>query len=307
MSDAQLFAGGFSAVLVVVVVAASIRWRLPSVSAVYALMFAVPALGFAEYAVVGGPGPDLDLAYNLAGILYGLVLILGTSAVVLRIRRRGKPAVWNMATDSRRYAIALAFRWMMVLAISAAVYVFEPAFGIVNVCLNLVWMIAWLPRRFRTRTQRTETEIAAPPKRVFEFVRDVRNWPLYRDDVELIRVSPDGPLAAGSEYVARVVIPESIRRASYRHVESRYRVTSMLPDRAYEVRLLDLSGSVRTELEQTPSGTTRLSRTVQTTMGLLRAWSADALNNPIADAAMRPRERRINLRLKEILEPPPNH
>jgi hypothetical protein len=165
-------------------------------------------------------------------------------------------------------------------------------------------MDAWLPLRFRTWNTRVETDIAAPPDRVFEFLRDIRNWKLYREDGEVVNVTPECPLAIGSEYVARVVVPESMRRTSYQAVESRYRVTAMVPGRSFEIGILHQDGTVRTDVEPIPSGT-RLSKTTQSTLGLLRAWSADTFNNRAMDRAMRPREQRNNERLKKILEAAP--
>ena len=306
MTEGRVIAAVICAVLIMLIVIAIVRWRMPSVSTVFALMFGIPAVGFGAYAFVGGPQPNSDAEFFLLFILYGaMALILAVAIVVRRIRRRVKPTVWSMASDSRRYTVALISRWAVVLWVSYFLFLFEPGFAIANIALNLAWMIAWLPRRFRTWTDLADTTIAAPPERVFEFVTDVRNWRRYRDDVELVKVTPDAPLAPGSEYVVRVAMPESLRRTSYRSVEFRYRVTAMEPGRSYETKVLDQSATIKTVIEATPSGT-RLSRTGETTVGLLRAWAADRFNNDIARKALRIRDQRNSQRLKAILEAAPN-
>jgi hypothetical protein len=302
VTSAQIFAGAIAVALTLLVVVSIIRWRLPSATAIFLLIFAVPAAAFATYAIRSGPAPNLTAVAVLAVILYAAGVVVVAYGIVRRLRR-GKPSVWVMVTDARRQMAGLIARWLLVLWISALVFLFEPAFAIANLAVNALWMVAWLPRRFRTWSSRVETDITAPPERVFEFVSDVRNWKLYRDDVELLSVKPDGPLASGSEYVARVAIPESMRRTSYRAIEGRCRVADMVPGQSFAIRLLDQDSMVRTVVEPTVSGT-RLSRTTQTTMGLLRAWSADMFNNRAMYRAMRPREQRNNQRLKQLLEAP---
>lgn len=303
MRWAQLLAGSIAAALVILIIAASWRWRLRSTTVLFMLMFGLPALGFGFYAIRSGPNPNLDIIVALVILLYATGAMLIVAGLVRRIRR-GRPTVWDMATDSRRYLIALIARWLQVLWFSSLLYLFEPGFAIATVALNVVWMIVWLPSRLRTSSRRVETDIAASPTRVFDFVSDVRNWRLYRDDVELVSLSPDGPLGEGSEYAARVAVPETMRRTSYRAFLFRYRVSGMVAGKSFDILLLDQVGRMRTEVEPSPLGA-RLSRTSETRMGLLRAWSADMLNNPPAEAAVRKREDNNHRRLKDILETAP--
>ena len=302
MNQGRLLAAAIASVLLLLIAAGSIRWRMRSTTVIFVLLFGLPAAGFATYAVRPGAEPDLSAAVDLAIVLYAAGAVGVIYAIVRRIRR-GRPTVWEMSSDSRRFMTGLIVRWLLVLWMSSLLYLFEPGFAVANVAVNLLWMLVWVPRRFRTWTRRVEADIAAPPQRVFEFVSDVRNWKLYRDDVQLVSVTPEGPLTAGSEYVARVPIPPSLRRTSYRYFESRFRVTAMLPGESFDTRLLGQESTARTTLEPTPTGT-RLSRATETTMGLLRAWSADMLDNARAYAALGPREQRNNERLKEILESP---
>lgn len=300
MSEAQLLAVGLTAGLAFLMILAAVRWRLPSVPVVFVLIFGLPAVGFASYAITGGPTPDLTIAVVLAIILYALGLAVAGYSIVRRIKRP-KPTVWNMTTDVRRYTVALAARWVMVLWVSSLLFLFEPGFAVANVLLSALWMIVWLPARFRTFGARSDIDIAAPASRVFEFISDVRNWVRYRDAVELVSVAPDGPLEIGTEYVGRVRIPESLRRTSIRQVESRYRVVAMVPGKSFDIEMQDQSGTAHTEVNATPTGA-RLTRTTVSTMGLLRAWSADMLNVRRAQSALRAYDLRDGVRLKQILE-----
>lgn len=302
MTAAQLLAGGIAVALVVLFVAGTVRWRMPATTVIFLLLTGVPTAGFADYAVSSGPEPDL----RIAGILTIILYATGAAALVfIRLRRhKGRPTIWYMASDSRRFLVALIVRWLLILWIGSLLFLFEPEFALAYLLVNLLWMVVWLPARFRTSTRTTITDFAAPPKRVFDVVSDVRNWKLYRDDVELLSVTPDGPLVVGSEYVARVAIPDSLRRSSYRGLEARYQITSLVPGKSFDTMLVGQQSLIRTNVEPTNNGA-RMSRSVKTITGLLRAWSADVFNSALADGAVRAREERNWARLKAFLEAAP--
>ncbi len=266
----------------------------------------VPAVGFAVYAREPGQSPPGDAVWFLVGMLYlAIFLVLAWRFTVGRSRRPSS-AIFPAATETQRYTRAVVGRSLLVVWVSGLLFLFEPAFALANLALNAAWMAMWIPRRLRMQELRNTVQVAVASERAFEFVTDLRNWPLYRDDVEVVEVTPDGPLAAGSEYVARTVIPPSLRRTSYRQIESRYRVTAVVPGSSYTVTFPDQPGNVsRTDFAPIDSGTL-ITNTRSLTVPFPQATLGMLLNFHLTVEALRAVEARKNARLKEILEQAPS-
>ncbi len=207
----QLFAGVL--VYLLLLFAGMMLWRLRLVSTLVmaALTVGVPAAGFLEYAIAPGHPPDETYVVALAVVLYASVLLALPFAI--RRRRRAR-SVYELANETRLSPRVLIGRLAMVMWLTAMLLVFHMAvFAVVNLVANIIWTVVWIPRRLRFVASGANIDIGAPPEKVFEFMTDLSNWSRYRDDVELVSATPPGRLTNGTEYVARIPMPEELKRA----------------------------------------------------------------------------------------------
>jgi len=302
LSYYQFFAASLAIVLAVGWVVLVLRYRWWGMAVVSALTLWLPAFGFALYAIAPGQPPADAVVLFLVALLYLAVIV----AVVMRFtvgRKRGpKPLIYASANETRRFRRGVAGRALLVLWLSSLVFLAEPGIAIANLVLNAGWMALWIPRRWRTRQVENSVLVSVPPERAFRFVTDLKNWPLYRDDLEVVEVTPDGPLALGSEYVARSVIPPAFQTSSHRQIETRNRVIAMVPGSSYTVTWSDEPGWVsRTDFVPVDSGT-RITNQRTMEVSFPQASLGMTLNLPRALAVARVADERRNARLKEVLE-----
>jgi hypothetical protein len=297
----QFFAASLAIVLVVGWVVLVLRYRWWGVAVVSALTLWLPAVGFAVYALTPGQPPADAVVLYLVALVYLAVIV--AAAMRFRVgRKRGpKPLIYASASETRRFQ-RVGGRALLVLSLSSLVFLAEPGIAVANLALNAAWMAVWIPRRCRTRQVENSVVVSVAPERAFEFVTNLKNWPLYHDDLELVEVTPDGPLAIGSEYVARTAIPQALQDSSHRQIETRNRVIAMVPGSSYTVTWSDEPGWVsRTDFVQVDSGT-RITNKRTMTVSFPQASEGVMLNLPRALAAARVADERRNARLKEVLE-----
>ncbi len=302
MNAWQLFAEALAFVLMLF--AGLMLWRLRLVSTLVmaALTVGLPAAGFLEYVIAPGPPPDETYVVALAVVLYASVLL--SLPFAIRRRRRAR-SVYELASETRLSPRVLIGRLAMVMWLTAMLLVFHMAvFAVVNLVANIIWTVVWIPRRMRFIASGANIDIGAPSERVFEFMTDLGNWSRYRDDVELVSVTPPGRLANGTEYVVRNPMPEELKRAGrYRQMESRYRVYDVIAGRSYSATLED--GRVRTSTTMEPSAAgSRVTRRIemrfpfdQATQGaMITAWSTIPSRRAL--------ETKLLTRVKKLLETP---
>jgi len=285
----------------------AIRYRLRSTLVMGALILGPPGFGFALYALFPGPLPVDDAVVFLFALLY-LTSVLAVIFQLLRPRRsKSKPTVHSVKSLSRAQVRGFIIRSVVVLWLSALVYLFEPSVAAVNIAINGAWMLIWIPRKLRTARYETSAEISASPERVFTFVTDPGNWPLYREDTELISLAPEGPLRLGTEYVSRNKVPARLQRGAVRQFDSRNRVTAFEPPKSYTWSVVDLaSNDSRLEFEPMASGGTCLNLRSELEMTYLEACSGSMLNIPAVLAIRRASDAGRFARLKSILEAAPD-
>jgi uncharacterized protein YndB with AHSA1/START domain len=297
----QLFAATMAALLLIGWIAMVGRFRRVSAAFVVSLLLGVPAVAFGVYALWPGPPPQENAVVALGVVLYAAIFVALPFAIIAR--RKPRTTVYLLASDSRRYRRALILRMLVVSWLSAMVYLFEPGFALAYVAINVVWIAVWIPPQSRVARYENGTEIAAPPERVFAFLTDPRNWPGYRD-MELVSQHPEGPLELGTEYTARVAIPQGQHAERYRQVESRYRVIAMVRGRSYTTTLVDQPGNdTTTSLEPTAAGT-RLTVTSDIRVPLPQAASGGMLDIPLATRGRRAVDATRFAKLKQALEQP---
>jgi hypothetical protein len=297
----QLFGAIAAVVLAAWGIIAVARYRIRSVIVIAALSFGVPMVGFATYALTPGPPPLEGVVGFLVALLYAAII----GALFWRFtfgRRRRHAVVYQGAEETRRYTRGLLLRALFVVWLSLLLFLFEPAFAVAYLVLNVAWTMIWIPRRWRTRQYVSGVEISVPAERAFEFVTDLKNWPLYRDGVELVSVTPEGPLRLGTEYVARTAIPQPLRMTPHREIENRFKVSALVPGRSYTVSLPDQPGNaVRVDFEPADSGT-RITNTNAVTFPFPQASVGTMLNLNRIRSTMREVEARRHARLKQVLE-----
>ena len=210
----QLMAAFIAILLLLVAAAGLVRSTSPVVPAAIGLLIVIPFAGFAAYAIVPGPPPNFTLL-PFAGLAVSIALTAGVWMVGLMVTRRGPLGLQSLAS----IGIATVVLWQgIVVALSAFLAQWQPAYAIANLGVDAAWIAMWLPGRTRTVSSTAAIEIAAPRPRVFAFLADPANWPRYDADLVSVRVEPVGALAAGSE-VTQV-----------RRYERAVRGPAMLPD-----------------------------------------------------------------------------
>lgn len=179
--------------------------RLPML-VLMASFLAIPAVGFAVYAVAPRPlsSPDrVYLAFPFAGVAFSAIL----ATILLRLPHGQAPR--SFSSILRAVPLTLVFWACMVITISVLLSLFEPELAIANLAANAAWFAAWVPRAARRFTTESTYELDAPRERVFAFIGEPANWPLYNEDVVAVDVRPAGPVTAGSRLTMH-------QRADYR-------------------------------------------------------------------------------------------
>jgi hypothetical protein len=302
----QLLSAALAIVLIFGWVFLVLRYRFWGVVVVSGLSFALPAIGFAVYAIKPGKSPADAAVVFFVALLYAAIFVALAWRFTFGRRRRRDPLIYSGANETRQYIRGLAGRAFLVLWLSGLLFLVEPGIAIANVALNVAWMALWIPQRLRSREVQNSVQISVRPGFAFEFVTNPKNWPLYREDTELVEVVPDGPLASGTEYVARFPIPKSLQTTSHRHIESRYRVSAVVPGSSFTVTLVDQPGNAtRIDFVQVDSGTL-MTNAHSMKVPYPQASQGMILTLPRALSVAREADVKRMARLKEILERAPN-
>ena len=277
--------------------------RVPMLVMLLSLL-GIPTVGFAVYAVTGGAisSPNV-ITFALAFAFFGLAVVV----VSVILSATAGPAR-TFGSMHRALPLTLLFWPCAVAAITGLVFFLEPWFAVVNLAANAVWFTIWVPRPFRTVGSHAVYTIAAPREKVFAFITDPANWPLYNPDVVSATVRPAAPLATGSEILMRqrvqyaglrgprLLLPETVDVTAL--------VTELVPGEVFSNRRTDgpdASDCIRLASED---GKTVVTTTAHALLpyryAILGARLEMALNRERAAAVRRRRQ----ARLRELLEQP---
>jgi Zn-dependent protease with chaperone function len=154
----QLTAGFLAAVLLIIGVVAFIRYSRPTMLVILGLLIAIPAIGFAAYAIVPGPEPHTTTLLWLAFVPAVTGLGAGVWMLAWMSARREALTFQNIELLSNGTLIAYGG---LVLALSDVLGLWQPLYAIANVAVNAAWALAWAPRRWRRSSLITAIEIRA--------------------------------------------------------------------------------------------------------------------------------------------------
>ena len=296
----QLVAGFIAAAFVGLGVLGIVRLtRVMTVVLVVSLL-GIPTAGFVAYALDPRPlSTNLDLIL-LAYPFVGVGLVAAIVGLAERFPRRPTQSFRSV----QRSAVATVLLWgCLVAAISDLLFVFEPEFAEFNLYVNGLWLIGWLPRSTRHGISKSSFEIAATPEKVFDFIADPANWPLYAPDIEL--ASPSGPLVTGARLTVRrrvdlrglrgprLTVPDSVERTA--------EVVSVEANRRIVSRSVDIEATVTTELEPVPSGT-RVTTTNEVVVPYRLALLGARIEAWVTEGRRTAEALRSQERLKQLLE-----
>lgn len=299
MNAWQLAAAVLAGFLIVVALVLVLRFRQLHTLVLALITFVSPAVGFAAYSMFPGPQPPASVALTLSVILYAVAFVGTVFSIINRWRNRR--AVLTVAALDRMTRRGFVARLFIALWLTALLLPLEPAFAIANLAINVLWECAWIPMRWRVVRYEHTAEIAAPPDPVFNFITDTANWPLYRDDVEIVGVDPPGPLRVGTLYTLRLPIPASPRVRHPRQLELRSVVANMVPGRSYMVMPPDRPReSGVTTLEPTAGGT-RITVSANPTISFVNASQGAVLRAPAEFAARHASDTKRFARLSQVL------
>ena len=297
----QIFAGG-AALLLLARALLVVRSSRRASQVVLALLFAIPAAGFALYSVWPGPPPELTWLTWLSTLLIVLGLypaFYGRSA----LRR------WGSETVTRHYLTfanrhVLASRTSLGLGLSGYVSMFEPWFGIACLAAIAMWFVVWIPVRWRTVKFEVSAEIAAAPEVTFGFLIDPSNWHRYLTEVEAVSTDPPGTLEVGSEIMARQRFPTDASKpgSGSGSLEERSRITAMTGTSFTQMSLYGV-GITTTEVLASHEKSLLTVRS-QGIVAFTDALLGLALEMPTALAARREMSLRNFERLNGLLAPP---
>jgi hypothetical protein len=294
----QIFAGA-AALLLLARALLVMRISRRASQVVLALLFAIPAAGFALYAVRPESEPELTWVTWLSTLLIVLGLypaFYGRSA----LRR------WGSETVTRHYLTfanrhVLAARAFLALGLSGYLFMFEPWLGVACLAATGLWVVAWIPVRWRTVRFEVSAEIAAAPAVTFGFLVDPSNWHRYLTEVEAVTTDPPGTLAVGSEITARQRFPTDASKpgSGSGSLEERSRITAMT-DASFTAVTLDGVGIATTEV-QVKNSKTLLTIRSQALVPFTDALLGLVLEMPTALTARREMSLRNFERLNAVL------
>lgn len=302
----QLTAATVSVVFVLIGAVGLIRLTRLATLVLVLSFLVVPALGLAVFAVSPGPMGDLGVV-NLAFPFVGLAFVLLVANFVLRMNAGSSQP---FASLHRRVPLFVLAWPCIVVAVSLFLWIFEPTFAAANLALNAAWFAIWLPRATRRSDRRSTYEIAAPRERVFAFVTDPSNWPLYNAGVEAVTVSPPGPLAVGSEITLRqrvtypglrgprVLMPDSISVTSG--------VTQLVAGERPATRRLDLPDSADLVELTDLDGRTRITGTAHNVIAYRYAVLGAGISLALGRRRIMELTEQRQAKLKALLEQPPD-
>ena len=300
----QLVAG-FTAVLLVLSAAIGLaRYPRPIMGIVLGLLLAIPTAGLVAYAAIPGPSPELDSRSELAFIPVLAGLGAGVWMLVWMRRRR---AALTLSSVERLSNGAVVMWAGVVVGVSDLLSLFEPGFAIANLVLNAAWVLLWVPRPLRRLTSERSVEIKAPRTKVFAFVAEPSNWPLYVEDLVSVTVRPQRPLATGSVISQVQRYQSGIRgpRLLPEMIETTLVVSLVIPGELIRQQVADRpSNETAFEFADSDGGTritTRASAVVPFRLAVFGAILATRSQR----SARRAKAERTLARLKALLEPPP--
>jgi hypothetical protein len=304
LSTVQLIAGWFAILLLAVAIIGIIRLSSIPMVVLTASLLGIPIVAFATDVLSPQPPRSFEVIY-LAAPFVGIALTAIVASVVTSLPRR---RTRSFASMHRRTLITLLVWPSMVLAISAFVFVFEPAFALANVAANAAWFIVWIPRSLRKHQTLTSFEVAAPRERVFAFVSQPSNWPRYNLDLESSAARPSGPIAVGTEIVARRRLdypglrgPRMLLPAAVESVEV---VTRLEPGRLLATRRVDgPDASAWIEMDEL-EGRTRVTTRSEILVGYRYAVVGGRLSLLKNRGQQLAKSRTVQERLRSLLENP---
>jgi hypothetical protein len=213
-----------------------------------ALMLAIPALGFAVFVVNPVVRPYLtEVAWtSFAFLVVGAALSIWTRRLAQEVAK----GVTTAGILERMRRVTIAAHACFLLALSAYLYLFEPAFAVANLAVNAVWVFVWIPRRFRQADIDLSVEVVSQPAATWEFLVDASNALRYQPDLEEVKVSPAGPLQIGSTVMSRRRVPlmRQWLKMTELTMEMRSVVTELVPGSSYTTVADDRGVSSSTEI-----------------------------------------------------------
>ena len=300
----QLVAAFIALVFFGLFVLGLVRFSRLSMLVILLSLLGIPTVAFAVYAVAGGAisSPNV-INFALPFAFFSLAVLV----VSVILRATAGPAR-TFGSMHRALPLTLLFWPCAVAAITGLVFFFEPWFAVANLAANAVWFFIWIPRPFRSVGSHAVYTIAAPRDKVFAFVTDPANWPLYNPDVVSATARPAAPLATGSEIVMRqrlrytglrgprLLLPEMVDVSAL--------VTELVPGEVFSNRRTDgpeASDSIRLASHDGKTVVTTSAHAVFAyRYAVLGARLEMALNRETTAAARRERQ----ARLRELLEQP---
>jgi Polyketide cyclase / dehydrase and lipid transport len=299
--EQQLAAVFIAAVLLLIGIAALIRSTSIYVLVALGLLAAIPFLGLVTYAVAPRPQQDLGVILDLAVIAALVALSAGMFAVVTSMNRAA-------LTAGRLSALGIAYvvLWIgIVLAITAFIALWEPAFAVANLVVNGAWICYWAIPRTRAMAGMSSIDIKAPRDRVFSFMTDASNWPRYDEQLLSATAIPPGPLREGSRVTELRQYDSPVRgpRTLPTTVEVVTEVLKVEPGKSIVARDGRRTVTSRTGFADTAQGTA-VSIDVRIKVPFQYAFLGAVLLFRSQRAARRARADRNLAKLKQILEQP---
>ena len=220
------------------------------------LLVPIPAAGFFLYSIAPGPPPAVTLITVVASFLVALAIFPAFYGFSPARSFQGTPQ--DFSTMNRYF---LARCGCGLLGVIGFLFMFEPWFAWVNLAAIIAWLAIWTPRRARLVRYEVSADITASTNETFQFLLEPANWSRYQD-IEVLSVKPDGPIAAGTELTMRRLIRDAWDPAAQRWpVMQLYKITAIVGT-SYTLVSFDHSESHTIEVRPIRSGST-IDRRVQ--------------------------------------------
>ena len=299
----QLYANVLAVAFPIVAVFGYLRSRRVSYLILLAQIGLFPTLAAIVFAINPGPQPQVTplLALGFGVIVVDLIVI----AWSLLRRRQLLANPISIAELDRFNDRAKLSRALTFLAVTMLVWNFEPWLGVASLVFFIASTTVWVPARWRRYSLEFATELAARPQVIFPFLVDPAKWSLYRSgEAKIVKVTPPGPLAAGSRIVTRIPVSPGKHIRPFT-LETTSAVTELVEDSHFSTVWVDRPYErSRTQLEALPSGT-RLVFRLDAVMPFWLAAMGVMPDIPGTIARRRDEMARNYARLNEILKATP--
>jgi carbon monoxide dehydrogenase subunit G len=139
-------------------------------------------------------------------------IVLGIAGFIVIFTAKDPPREQpDYERSHERYMASVAIAFALAVATMAAlVGDGDERLTVAISSVSILWALIWLPTATRRIGIRTSVVVARDPSTVFNFLADMRNWPLYASGADRVEKITDGPIGRGTRFRTKTAEFEGI-------------------------------------------------------------------------------------------------